>query len=129
MPMGLQFMVKDLSTRTVKVTFTRFPVNQIFSYTFSLSEFIPTIGGIKGLLNAPAAKQMLFYHAWTPSGNPREFHDAFYAQLAALGNLQVDYTVISNGSSIGQPQLLNPGELVLLGVSYILSLLIYTKFC
>ena len=28
-----------------------------------------------------------------------------------MGNLQVDYTVISNGSSIGQPQLLNPGEL------------------
>jgi Secretion system C-terminal sorting domain len=112
-PMGIQFMIKDIETREayVKMRINFGPVNAIFTVkTVKIGEFIPGVQRIKGLLTAPAAKQMLFYSAFTPSGNPREWHDAFYARLAALGDLKVDYSVISNGSSINQPQLLNAGE-------------------
>jgi hypothetical protein len=113
-PMGIQFMIKDIETREayVKMRINSGIVNVIFTVkTVKIGEFIPGVQRIKALLTAPAAKQMLFYNAFTPSGNPREWHDAFYARLAALGDLKVDYSVVSNGSSINQPQLLNAGEL------------------
>jgi hypothetical protein len=111
-PMGIQFMLKDLDTREAIVKFRTFigPISFSYSENVKISDYIPKVRSIKGILTSPAAKQLLFYNAFTPSGNPREFHDAFYAQLAALGDLNVDYSVVSNGSTINQPQLLTPGE-------------------
>ena len=111
-PMGIQFMIKDLETRQAQVKMRLlFGSISVTVKTLKIGEFVPGVMRIKRILTAPAAQQMLFYNAFTPSGNPREWHDAFYARLAALGDLQVDYSVVSNGSSINQPQLLNAGEL------------------
>ncbi len=110
-PLGIQHMIKDLATRNGKVVIKTF-FGSITLKSFSIGEFIPLIQTVKTVFNKPATKQMLFYNAWADESNPRQFHDAFYSQFEALGDLQqIEHIKVSNGSSIGQTQLLNAGEL------------------
>ena len=121
-PLGIQTLIQDLSNRSGKVV-VHSPLGGIgvVVKSFSFGEFVPVIKTLVTVFNKPATKQMIFYNAWAPTNNRREFHDAFYSQFNALGDLQqIEHIKISNGSSTGQNQLLDPGEMYarVIGVGY-----------
>ncbi|MEL6866333.1 MAG: hypothetical protein AAFP19_18035, partial [Bacteroidota bacterium] len=72
--------------------------------------FSPVFEDARDVLTSPAAKQMLFYNIYAP--NPPfydQYHNDFYAQFNALGDLGIEHLAIANGSRIGQNQTFAPG--------------------
>ncbi len=99
-PLGLQYMVKYLGDFTLLQLPNLPPIKLKF--------VVSSLGDSEDVLLSPAAKQMLYYHAYAPGITA--WHDNFYTALHADGPLEVKHIAISNGSSIGENQVLSPGE-------------------
>ena len=86
-PIGLQYMIKKLGN------------HKISNKKGNINDEEPVLKLAEDVLLTPAAKQMLYYHAYFD--NIGYWNYNFYAELHDDGPLEVDHIAISNGSSIG----------------------------
>jgi len=101
LPIGLQLMVKHMYEYEI-------------TPTILLRNSVPFLLKAKDILNLPAAKQMLYFNAWegTKDGFSTWRND-FYDQLFTVSVNNAEHIAISNGSGIGEGQLMTCGGIYL----------------
>ncbi len=85
----------------------------------SLKDIVRELGDGLDALNSPAARQMLYYHQsahpyWnSTTADLSVWHDAFYTEFEALGDLDIPHVAIANGAQNGTGQLFGAQTLLL----------------
>lgn len=98
-PIGLQLMIKHLA-------------NYRISRNDTLGDRRPVLKLAESALNLPASKQMMYFNAWNPAKNGfSTWRNDFYAQLHTVTISKAEHIAISNGSGIGEGQLMTCGGL------------------
>ncbi len=100
-PIGLQLLVKHF--HDYEIAFGRM-----------LRDEKPFLITAKEVFNLPATKQLLYFNAWNPAKNGfSTWRNDFYSQLYTVSVIKAEHVAISNGSGIGEGQLMSCGGLYL----------------
>jgi hypothetical protein len=136
-PLGLQALVKYFGNYSSLDPSSTFPPKYK-----KVNQLQPLLSSVQKVLLSPAAKQMLYYHIYNCdtlttvlNGDTIQYegnfdfggwHEEFMTDFYDQGELDTKHLVISNGSGLGDGQLLFPGQQYLkfsggAGAEYVLA--------